>query len=193
MHQLPSRNRPVDNRQNQQPAASGSDTSPRLLVPEDLKYLTVHLDAEEVALVRMRTLLEEVPLHGVSATQVREFRLQADEMARKNEQILWQRQLVFRHLAQLLNITPAEITLSLVLSRCSPDAAPIVTAARARLLRLVRQTQVLSRTMTWILNESRDINQLILEYATGTISSERYDSRGQRSGESTSVQLGMRF
>ncbi|MCA9060948.1 MAG: hypothetical protein KDA85_20695, partial [Planctomycetaceae bacterium] len=140
----------------------------------------------------MKNLLENIPLHDISAAEVRSFRQQMNETATKNEQIVWQRQLVFRHLAQLLGIVPNEVTTTLILQHCTPEAAAILDPARVRLQRLVRHTQILSQTVTWILNESRDINQLVLEYVTGMVSSDRYDARGQRATESASVHLGVR-
>ncbi|MCA9066043.1 MAG: hypothetical protein KDA96_23405, partial [Planctomycetaceae bacterium] len=77
--------RPTEQRATVTETSAPASGSPPLLTPTDLRYLTVHLDAEEAALMTMKNLLENIPLHDISAAEVRSFRQQMNETATKNE------------------------------------------------------------------------------------------------------------
>ncbi len=150
------------------------------LHPENLRGLLVHVDAEEVSLRNTMRLLQDMPIGLVDDVQQRELRQRLEQSLQHAAFLLQNRMKVIRGLAQYLGLLTQEISFSALLPFCTPAAAALLIPAQQRLQRIVRQVRVLTNSTAWIVNESRRIYLTVLESLPGTVSSDRYDSSGQR-------------
>ena len=155
--------------------------SQRLLYPEHLRALLVHVDAEEVSLRNTMQLLKDLPVSSVDETEQRELRLRIDQALNHAEFLLQNRLKVIGQLSHYLGIAPENVSFSALLPYAVPAAVALLIPARQRLQRLVHQVRILANSAAWIVNESRRIQLTILESLPGTVSSNRYDASGQRS------------
>ena len=150
------------------------------LSPEQLRGLLVHVDAEEVSLRNTMRLLQELPLRSIDEIQQRDLRVRIEQSLQHAALLFQNRVKVISSLGRLLGLPPDQICFSGLLPYATPAAAALLIPARQRLQRLVHQVRVLSSSAAWILSESRRIQMTIFESLPGVMSSDRYDSSGQR-------------
>lgn len=154
-----------------------------------LQPLLAHVDLEEATLRCVSRLLENVPLTILERDAERELRKSVDGLLGQAEQLAQRRTVVLTHMGRIAGIPQDQVTFSKLMRKAAPDAVTTLIRAQSRLLRIVRQLQMLSSTVAWSVNESRSINSLVLLEALGQVTSSRYDHTGQRSLDSNSVRF----
>jgi len=150
------------------------------LHPEQLRPLLVHVDAEEVSLRNTVQLLKDIPICSPDESMQRELRTRIDQSMQHAAFLLQNRLKVIGQLAGFLGLPPENISFSALLPYATPAAAALLIPARLRLQKIVLQVRVLVSSTAWIVGESRRIQLTILDSLPGTVSSDRYDSSGQR-------------
>lgn len=154
--------------------------SAHCLLPEHLRGLLVHVDAEEVSLRNIMHLLKELPVQATEEVQRREIRVRIEQSLQHAALLARNRSRVMAALGQLLGITPEKVSFSALLPFSTPEAASLLVPARQRLQRIVRQLRVLVNSVAWVVSESRRIQLTVFESLPGTTSSDRYDASGHR-------------
>ena len=154
-----------------------------------LQPLLAHVDLEEATLRCVSRLLENVPLTVLERDAERELRKSIDGLLVQAEQLTQRRTVVLTHMGRIAGIPLDQVTFSRLIQRTAPGAVTTMIRAQSRMLRIVRQLQMLSSTVAWSVSESRSINSLVLLEALGQVTSSRYDHTGQRSLDSTSVRF----
>ncbi len=155
--------------------------SAHCLLPEHLRGLLVHVDAEEVSLRNMLRLLEEIPVQATDELLQREMRLRIEQSLQHAALLAQNRSKVMAALGQLLRIAPKDVSFSALLPFASSPALALLVPARQRLQRIVRQLRMLVNSVAWVVSESRRIHLTVFESLPGTVGSDRYDASGQRS------------
>lgn len=154
--------------------------SAHCLLPEHLRGLLVHVDAEEVSLRNIMRLLQELPIQPTDDADQREMRLRIEQSLQHAALLAQHRSRVMAALGQLLGIAPETVSFSALLRFSTPAAASLLVPARQRLQRIVRRLRVLVSSVAWVVSESRRIQLTVFESLPGAAGSDRYDASGQR-------------
>ncbi|MBL8813711.1 MAG: hypothetical protein JNM43_26325 [Planctomycetaceae bacterium] len=163
-----------------------------LLAPEHLRSLLAHIDAEEVSLRNILRLLQDMPTLADSDARQREIRLRIEQSMQHIALLTQNRHRVIQSLAHLLGIAEEDLSLSILIPHANEAARSMLSAARTRLQRLIRQVQTLAQSVGWIVAETRRIHFAIIDSLPGTTSSDRYDASGQRHLNPASLRFGTR-
>jgi len=161
----------------------------RLLQPEHVQALLAHIDVEEVALRKVRTLLEQLPADAEDLERHREFRAKLEAAMADAAQLAEQRTIILGHTGRLSGLKPEQLSLSALICRASSKALPSLVSAQRRLRRIVRQIQSLSSVVGWVLNESRTVQLTVIQALTGEVNSDRYTASGRKSLDPTTVRF----
>ena len=159
---------------------SAPERSPRCLLPEHLRGLLVHVDAEEVSLRNTLGLLRDIPVHAIDELQQREMRLRIDQSLQHAALLSHNRIKVMTALGRLVGVPPETISFSALLPFAHPEAIALLVPARKRLQRIIRQVSVLVNSVAWVVAESQRVHLTVFESLAGSAGSDRYDANGQR-------------
>lgn len=153
---------------------------PYRLEPEHLRGLLVHVDAEEISMRNAMRLLESLPVQTMDSNHHREMKTRIEQSLEHIALLSQNRQKVIRALAQRTGLAMENVCFTALLPFASPAATALIIPARQRLNKLVRQLRVLTNSALWIIGESRRIQFTIMDSISGQMSSDRYDSNGNR-------------
>lgn len=167
---------------------AASDQRLRLRTAQ-LQPLLAHVDSEEACLRSLSRLLKDVPLTLVEDDALRTRRVAMNELLKQAEQLEERRRRVLIHTGRLIGIEPDRVTFSRLIRQSEASAAAVLVPAQHRLQRVVRELQMLSASVGWIIAETRSINSTVLFEVMGEVTSDRYNASGQRSLDPSGVRF----
>ncbi len=146
-----------------------------------IKPFLSHVDSEEAALRAFCKVINDMPSQMVNRKEERLFRQRLEQSMAVSEQMSERRGSILLLMGRICGLQPHEVSISELIARSEPSVKEILIACQRRLQRVIAQLQHLSSVVSWIMNESRLINSILLQEVVGDKSSDRYTSSGMRS------------
>lgn len=162
---------------------------------EDIDPLLSHLDAQEAAMVALKSLLMDLPTEPADDTRRRNLRTRIDAASELCTRLNHDCALLLRQLAAKCSVEPQHLLIRHLIDAFqvrAPDVAVSLRNARQRIARLGWQIQRTSSTSAWILAEDRSIRHAAFECAAGSSDPDRYDASGKKSISSAALRYGAR-
>ena len=162
--------------------STSSRSFPAGLGIESVQPLLAHFDAQEAALLALKSLLTDI---GRSTGETENTRDLMARMAAASELLTRLQQdinVILQDLTEALAVPAEEFSIRTLIrhfDRVDRPTAEALRGSRSRLLRLRWQTGRIAAGSGWIISEQRRFCHTILQCAAGASDSDRYDSSGR--------------
>ena len=172
-----------------------SATSRTKIELDGVNSLLSHLDAQEAAMLAVRSLLMDVSDVSGDENQQRQLRTRIDAASDLCSRLRNDSVVILQKVAEQLNCSMDDFSIRKLITAIepqSPSLAESLRQARRRLLRLTWQLNRISASTAWILSEEQSIRSQLTEYLGGAVSSDRYTAHGRKRMTPESVRYGAR-
>ena len=162
---------------------------------DEVQRLLAHFDAQESAMLALKSLLEDLGAAGAENEDTRRLRIRMDAATDLCVRLDSDCRLIVDQLAERMQIPPKDFAIRHLITAVhehKPELGQSLRLARQRLLRLSAQVRRISATTAWILSGYREIRQSVFQQASGVADSDRYDASGRKSVAPDSLRYGTR-
>ncbi len=162
---------------------------------EDVLRLLAHFDAQESAMLALKSLLQDLGAVGAENEDTRRLRIRMDAATELCRRLDSDCRLIVQQLAERMQIPLEDFVVHHLISAVhehNTELGHSLRMARQRLLKLTSQVRRISATTAWILSGYREIRQAVFQQAGGVTDSDRYDASGRKSVTPESLRYGTR-
>ena len=163
--------------------------------PSDVQQLLGHLDAQEAAMLALKSLLQDIGREAMEHTRDRRLRVRMDAATELCQRLDADCHLLMERLAVSMHMEPGQLSVRSISAAIRPfdqELAVALNHARDRLIRLARQIHRVAQTTGWLLQSQTQIHRLAFQTASGQTDSERYDASGKKAVPPDSLRYGTR-
>jgi hypothetical protein len=161
----------------------------------EVQGLLAHFDAQESAMLALKSLLQDMGTVGAENDDTRRLRIRMAAAADLCRRLDSDCRLIVQQLADRMHIPQDDFVVRHLITAVhehSPEVARSLRMSRQRLLKLTSQVRRVSATTAWILSSYRQIRQAVFQEASGVTDSDRYDASGRKSVTPESARYGTR-
>jgi hypothetical protein len=162
---------------------------------EDVLGLLTHFDAQESAMLALKSLLQDLGAAGAENEDTRRLRIRMDAATDLCLRLDSDCRLIVDQLAERMQMPQEDFAVRHLIAAVHEHNAEMgqsLRLARQRLLKLSAQVRRISATTAWILSGYREIRQAVFQQASGVADSDRYDASGRKSVAPDSPRYGTR-
>lgn len=165
------------------------------LTDSTIQPLLAHFDAQEAAMLALKSLLYDIGLHPDDSSHVRQLHVRMNAATDLLQRLDHDLKLLIQQVSAAAGDSKNMVTIGELIrlfdSRDSVTAEAL-RSGRRRLLNLRWQIGRVAASSGWVVAEERRRRHAVFQHASGLADSDRYDSSGQAALSPDSLRFGAR-